>query len=58
MLDAQRQFGRRAHRYARSYIHRRGRSLTAARHIFGIRVRGGTIRWAWDNAIFLTVREP
>lgn len=29
-----------------------------ARRIFGIRVRGGTIRWAWGNAIFLTVREP
>lgn len=29
----------------------------AARRIFGIRMRGGTIRWAWDNAIFLTVRE-
>ena len=34
------------------------RASAAARRIFGIRVRGRTIRWAWDNAIFLTVREP
>jgi hypothetical protein len=30
----------------------------AARRIFGIRRREGTIRWAWDSAIFSTVREP
>jgi len=29
MLEAQRQFGRQAHRYARSPIHRRGPSLAA-----------------------------
>jgi ubiquinone/menaquinone biosynthesis C-methylase UbiE len=34
------------------------RASAAARRIFGIRLRDGTIRWAWDNAIFLTVREP
>jgi ubiquinone/menaquinone biosynthesis C-methylase UbiE len=33
------------------------RATAAARRIFGIRVRGGAIRWAWGNAIFLTVRE-
>lgn len=33
------------------------RAPAAARRVFGIRMRGGTIRWAWDVAIFLTVPE-
>ncbi len=34
------------------------RAPAPARRTFGIRARGGAIRWAWHNAIFLTVREP
>ncbi len=30
----------------------------AARRTFGIRRRAGTVRWAWDAAVFLAVRSP